>query len=279
MNYNMLTSLVSKPSKDTKGEALFWNDPYIAERMLEAHLDDTSEQATRSRAFVKASVDWISTVLPVDAYPELLDLGCGPGIYAEQFHEAGYQVTGVDVSPGSISYAKASAQEKGYAIQYQIADYLQASWPSQYELITMIYCDFAVLTDSDRTSMLQKILAMLKPGGCFLFDVFTPKQYEGRAQEHTWRIEEDGFWSKACCLQLSSFYRYDETNTFLQQYTILQEESCKQYLIWDHTFTQQELFDLLMAAGFSSVSFYGSVAGAAYDPNGKTIAVLAYKSR
>ena len=80
--------------------------------MLKAHLNENQESATRKLDFVKKSVAWINTVLPNHHYNNLLDLGCGPGIYAELFYQYGYQVTGIDLSKRSISYAQASAKQK-----------------------------------------------------------------------------------------------------------------------------------------------------------------------
>ena len=56
----------------------------------------------------------------------LLDLGCGPGIYAELFYQYGYQVTGIDLSKRSISYAQASAKQKGFDIIYLRSDYTKS---------------------------------------------------------------------------------------------------------------------------------------------------------
>lgn len=66
--------------------------------MLKAHLNPDLESATRKLDFLEQSANWISDTLPPSSYKRLLDLGCGPGIYAEFFDAKGYQVTGLDIS-------------------------------------------------------------------------------------------------------------------------------------------------------------------------------------
>ena len=85
---------LKKPTLFEKGETQFWDEPHIAQSMLKAHLNPQMEAATRKLDFVKKSVNWIRNMLPPADYKKLLDLGCGPGIYAELFHTVGYEVTG-----------------------------------------------------------------------------------------------------------------------------------------------------------------------------------------
>ena len=80
--------------------------------MLKAHLDPEFDGASRKLDFIEKSVAWITERIPPADYPLLLDIGCGPGIYAEMFTKKGYQVTGVDFSKRSIDYAQQSAFSK-----------------------------------------------------------------------------------------------------------------------------------------------------------------------
>ncbi|MCD7904392.1 MAG: class I SAM-dependent methyltransferase [Clostridiales bacterium] len=43
----------------------------------------------------------------------LLDLGCGTGTMAVMFSEAGYDVTGIDLSEDMLAEAKQKSEEKG----------------------------------------------------------------------------------------------------------------------------------------------------------------------
>lgn len=256
------------------GEGI-WNHPHISKQMLKAHLNPNLESATRKMSFVENSVKWITETLPPGQYLRLLDLGCGPGIYAELFTAAGYQVDGIDLSENSVEYARASAQQKGLSINYQTGNYIQAPLPQQVDLITMIYCDFGVLLPADRRQLLKKIRAALAPGGFFLFDVFTPRQYDNRPEFKNWLWENEGFWRDSPYLLLQAMYRYDESNTFLDQYIVIEETQTTNYHLWEHTFTIEELQADLAQAGFGDIEFYGDVTGKAYGADSNTICAVA----
>jgi len=66
--------------------------------------------ASRSIEKIQLIVDWIQQMLGKNNI-DILDLGCGPGLYAERFAIKGHKVTGIDFSENSIKYAKKSAAE------------------------------------------------------------------------------------------------------------------------------------------------------------------------
>lgn len=59
---------------ETTGAA-FWDDSYISEQMLKAHLDPEFDGASRKLKFIEMSAAWIENVLPPQRYPLLLDMG------------------------------------------------------------------------------------------------------------------------------------------------------------------------------------------------------------
>lgn len=272
-----IKQFAQKPQLYQKSEVKFWNDPYISKSMLEAHLNPELESATRKLDFVRKSVEWISTILPPNQHKRLLDLGCGPGIYAELFHRKGYEVTGLDLSQNSIQYAMKTAHERGLDIQYLMSDYMKSPIPGKYDLVTMIYCDFGVLSHHERKELLLKVHDLLSPNGCFLFDVFTPLEYGNAEEFKTWSYEDSGFWSPEPYLLLHSLYRYDDNNTLLNQYMVATEYATTCYNIWEHTFTAEELEKDLLEAGFKNIRYYGNVAGAEFENFNKTLCVIAEK--
>ena len=53
----------------------------------------------------------------------ILDLGCGPGLYASEFAMRGHSVTGIDFSAESIRFAEENAVP-GLDIRFRNEDYL-----------------------------------------------------------------------------------------------------------------------------------------------------------
>lgn len=83
-----------KPKVYEESSSAFWNDENISKFMLEAHLNPNFEGASRNHEFIQKSVNWIDEYCNGGNGKKLLDLGCGPGIYAELLADKGFHVTG-----------------------------------------------------------------------------------------------------------------------------------------------------------------------------------------
>ena len=119
-----LIQLQNKPAPFTPGEVLFWDDPHISSQMLEAHLNPEIDAASRRPETIDRSIRWLIARLDLQPGDSILDLGCGPGLYASRFARAGLQVTGVDYSRRSIEYAVKHANENKLDIHYRYQNYL-----------------------------------------------------------------------------------------------------------------------------------------------------------
>lgn len=87
MDIESIKQLQEKPAPFTPGEPLFWDDPHISPQMLNAHLDPNNDHASRRPETVRKSMDWIITTLGLKPGGSILDLGCGPGLYASCLQE------------------------------------------------------------------------------------------------------------------------------------------------------------------------------------------------
>ena len=250
---------------------------HISQEMLNAHLNPHEDAATRRHEFLDQSVKWISQIAPPFQYRSLLDLGCGPGLYAERFHQAGYYVTGVDFSKRSIAYAKEHAALSGSDIEYRYQNYLTIDYTDRFDVVTLIYCDYAVLPVADRLHLLSKVYQALRQNGKFIFDVFTPRMR--KKESRTWHCcEEGGFWCERPHICLESVYQYDDEDaTELRQCVVLSDEAIKCYNIWDHFFTKQKLLSELQTAGLNKIEFFDDVAGKEFSDKGQTICCVITK--
>lgn len=83
--YNELNDFLKRPEPfSTLTIKELWTRPHIAQQMLQFHLDDATELASRNPRTIDATVDWIDSKLGLSG-TRLCDLGCGPGLYAERF--------------------------------------------------------------------------------------------------------------------------------------------------------------------------------------------------
>ncbi len=278
MNNNKLLKYLEKRPEiyEVTGEK-FWDDPHISKGMLTAHLNPEMESATRKYDFIEKSVSWISEAADGKKGKKLLDLGCGPGIYAELFAKEGFHVTGLDISERSVNYARENTVKNSSNIDYQVKSYLEMEYFEEFDVVTLIYCDFGVLNADERELLLEKIYKALKPGGIFIFDVFSKKEYEIKEESANWSYSNGGYWSENPYACLYSFLRYEESAVFLEQYVVIEEKSIKCYNLWNHAFSVEELQHDLKKPGFSKYEFFGDVSGKNYTGESNIICTIAYK--
>ncbi len=271
MMFNEIKKYATKPKLYTPSTNKFWDDEHISKGMLAAHLNPNWDAATRKPEFLDRSVNWISKVAPPSQYKFLLDLGCGPGLYAERFSSAGYSVIGVDFSKRSIAYANEQTLRNKSNIEYHYQNYLTIDYIEQFDVITLIYCDYPALSITDRLILLRKVYQALKPNGKFIFDVFTPLMRKDESSSWYY-CEEGGFLSEKPHVCLDSVYQYDdEEKTELRQSIVITEETVDCYNIWDHFFTREALLSEIQPTGFKAFEFYGDIAGKEFSEIGETI--------
>lgn len=236
----------------------FWDDENISKSMLALHLNPDVESASRTHEFMDRSVDWIVSLLGKQD-GRILDLGCGPGMYAKRFADKGFSITGIDFSQRSIAYASENYGSEKSEFIYQ--DYLTIDYDKDFDLTILIYCDFGVLSPENRVALLKKIYRGLKPGGLFVVDVHTSYQYKEFTDSLTVENKNGGFWRADSYINIKRKASYPNQN-YLEQYTIITAEDCATYNIWNHGFEPKELEETLLNAGFASVVLYGDVVGA-----------------
>ncbi|RSK26114.1 class I SAM-dependent methyltransferase [Bacillus sp. HMF5848] len=273
-----LIKYLEKPTLYAKSTCEFWNDEHISKGMLEAHLHPTWEAASRSHDFIDKSVDWIAEIIPLSTYKNFLDLGCGPGLYTERLYKRGYNITGIDFSKRSIQYANQKAVQNNQDINYIYTDYLKMDFHEEFEAVLLIYCDFAVLSDVQRESLLQKVYNSLKPGGVFIFDVFTAKEFEGKTENHTWHISEgNDFWMREKHIRFESHFVYEGDVRLDQNVLIDKEGQVSIFRNWFKGFTKETIIAEVERSGFQMCDIYADATGKSCFKDSSTLCIVAKK--
>ncbi len=279
LNFNDLEKITKKPKLFAKDDGNFWQDPYISEHLLYAHLDDDSDQGSRKYENIIQAVHWLSSYMKLPEESKYLDLGCGPGLYSENFFGQGFDVTGIDFSENSINYAKEQAAEFGYPIQYLCKDYLQIDYENEFDVVSLIYGDLCVLSHQDRDKLLKKVYKALKPGGFLIFDVFTKYYFETREPDQSWYISnEDGFWSEKEHLLLQSHYKYKKDKVRLDKYTLVfNDGEMRTHHIWKHYFSVKRAIAMAEEHGFTVKDYWANLRGKPYEEGSPWIGMIVQK--
>jgi len=284
---HQLQVLCKRPGMYEQGTSNIWTDSYLQHGMLESHLDDETDGASFPLEKRNALIRFIDRLCPVEIYPRILDLGCGPGLIASALARGGRKVTGIDFSPNSISYARNQAEQDGLLIRYIEGNYLTADLTgeecsppkggdSYYDLVIMISYDFTVLSPVERVQLLAKVHEVLRPGGIFLLDVFTTNRQPALAECRRFEMGRGGYWSRGDYLLLTQNWLYEDAVS-CRQHILLDELDMRSFNIWEQLFTPEELTHEMSEAGFETIECYADHAGSDYVSDKGQLIVAARK--
>lgn len=252
-----------------------WTDPYISTKMLEFHLDPDADPASRNARFIEQSVQWMARRFAMGKGVRVADFGCGPGLYTSRFARLGAEVTGIDFSERSLSYARNQADAEGLDITYVQQNYLDFSWPHSFDLITLIYCDFCALSPEQRRTLLSVFHDHLDKGGRVVLDVFSMAAFGKRQETNSFSHRlMDGFWSAGDYYGFMKTYRYPEEKVVLDKYTIVEPSRTWEVYNWLQYYCPETLERDMASSGFNIEGIYSDVAGTPYDHDSQVIAVV-----
>ncbi len=247
---------------------------------LEFHLDESIDVSSRNTNFIERSASWISSHFGLGETKIICDFGCGPGLYTTRFAETGASVTGIDFSERSINYARNIAEEKGLKIEYYHQNYLHFKSEIQFDLITMIFCDFCALSPEQRSGLLKKFYNLLKPNGSVLLDVYSLESYNKREEQTVYKVNLlNGFWSPRKYHGFQKTFKYEEQKVVLDKYTIVEKDKNSVIYNWLQYFSTDSLKEEIEKGNFIFQNLYSDVSGSSFDSQSDEMAVVFQKAK
>jgi len=197
----------------------------------------------------------------------LLELMCGTGRLLLPLAEAGYTLTGVDISPAMLAIARSrlSAAELGDRVTLLEGDVRDVSLPTGSFALAFIAVNSFMHLESlrDQLACLSNIRRSLARRGLLIIDLFNPNPHELLREDNLLIFDRDYIldgchvqkfvaFESDLASQLSHVtYIYDETN----REGLLTRRTMQFNLRWLYRF---ELEHLLARAGFTLRNLYGS---------------------
>ena len=255
-----------------------WTNEHTSKKMLEYHLNESIDAASRNKSFIDKSVEWIVSHFGVNKNTEVADFGCGPGLYTTMLAEKGAVVTGIDFSKNSLQYAKQVADKKGLDINYVQTNYLDFETTNSFDLIIMIMCDFCALSPAQRTKLLSKFKSLLKPGGSVLLDVYSMNSFKQKEESANYELNQlDGFWSPEDYYCFVNTFKYEKEKVILDKYTIIEESRMRTVYNWLQFYSLDSLRNEFEENGLKIEEIYSDVAAKAFTSESTEIAIVARK--
>jgi len=267
MNMMQLITRIETPEPWSEGEKIPWDDPGFSERMLEHHLTQEHDLASRRFEIIDRHVEWIHGKLRGKP-SRILDLACGPGLYSIRLTRLGHTCRGIDFGPASIRYAREQALKEGVEVDYVLEDIRTADYGDEYDLVLFVYGEFNVFKPADVKHVLKKAYDSLREGGVFIAE---PNRYETVKREGTspavWYSSQGGLWSPRPHLCLMENFWDQENHVATTRYFIVDAETSDVTLHASSmvAYTREDLERMLRGVGFRDVVFYESLSGGEMD--------------
>lgn len=268
------------PEPWQEGEKIPWSDPAFSKRMLWEHLSQKHDAASRRFTIIEKQVAWIHRELLLGKPAKILDLGCGPGLYASRLAKLGHECVGIDFSPASIAYAVEQARVARLPCLYRQEDMRLADFGMGYGLAMLIFGEFNVFSPSDAKAILLKVHRALADNGLFLLEPHTFEAIREMGQQpRTWYSADNGLFSDRPHICLSESFWDAERRVATERYFIIDALTGQvtRHAASTQAYTQEEYVSLLHECGFGDIILYPSLMGATDEPQKGLIAIVARK--
>lgn len=265
------------PEPWSHGGKIPWHEPGFSARMLQEHLSQNHDLASRRSPKIDAQVEWLDReILPPHA--TVLDLGCGPGFYTSRLARLGHSCVGIDFSPSSIEYARSEATSASLGCTYVLADLLAADFGSGFDAVLFLYGELNTFPRREAEQLLVRAWESLKPGGHLVLEVHTLEQVrELGTATSSWYVSERGLFADEPHLCLVDCAWDDAARVSAVRFTVFRSNSDHPatYVCTTQAYADSEHDELLESAGFTSVQRRLSPADAQADAGGGLVIITA----
>ncbi len=253
-----------RPEPWAEGDNIPWNEPGFSARMLREHLSQAHDHASRRSAKIDRQVAWIHGALLNETPSRVLDLGCGPGLYAARLAALGHGCHGVDFSPASIRYARERAAADGSDCTYVEGDVRTADFGRDHDLAMLLYGELNVFALDDARLILRKARAALRPGGRLLLEPHPLATIEAiGAKPSTWWTAASGLFADTPHIVLEEHAWHAERLAATVRIYVVDaatgavERHAQTFQGYDDAAYRESL----ASAGFDRVTFHASLTG------------------
>jgi SAM-dependent methyltransferase len=244
------------PEPWMEGDNIPWNEPEFSRRMLNEHLSQSHDAASRRFKIIDRQVEWIHSILLSSHPSRILDLGCGPGLYTARLSHLGHICYGIDYSPASIGYAVDTATREQLDCNYVCQDIRQAEYPTHVDLVMLIYGEFNIFRPSDAAKILDKSWQALIPGGILLLEPHTYEMVEKLGKKSpSWYSSAGGLFSDGSHVVLRENFwdKYSHTSTIRYYVVQIESEKVTRYAQSFQGYKDAEYCSLLSDHGFGNI--------------------------
>lgn len=238
------------------GFNLPWDDPAFSERMLAQHLDQSHGAASRRLPEIRGQVQVMLDWLGLGPGSRLLDVTCGPGLYAREFATRGIAVTGIDFGPAALRHARTICAD--LPCRFVQSDVREMDFADAgFDAAIYLYGQFTVLRPAESLDVLRRIRAALRPGGRLLLEILDDDRID-KKNGTWWYTDSGGLWGDFPYLHLGERTWDPEQRAVVERFHIINLETGEMqvYGLSDQAYTAAMITEMAHAAGFGRVDVH-----------------------
>jgi SAM-dependent methyltransferase len=216
--------------------------------------------------------DFIQEALQVPSPAKILDVPCGGGRHCHALAGRGYEMTGVDLSPGFLDAARSQSEERPGVTAWMQREMRDLPWSEEFDGAFSFGNSFGYDDDGGNADFLKAVSRALKPGARFLLDTsYVLEILLPSFQERSWYEVGD--------MLVLAQRRYDPPSSQLHvEYVWIRGGSVERRAMSARLYSYREIVRLLEEAGFTDVQGYSSLAREPFRLGSNRLLTVATKS-
>lgn len=158
----------------------------------------------------RQQVDFVIEKLQLRGGERILDLACGFGRHSLELARRGFSVTGVDITPSYIAFAREAAKREGLQVDFLCQDIREIQFKDAFDVVLSM-ADGAIgylENDAENLKIFTLVSKALKSGGKYFMDIMNGSYADQHFPCRLWNAGEK-------CLTLSAFEWDRETRVML----------------------------------------------------------------
>lgn len=272
-------NIFRSPKRFEESPNNIWTNEKLSSFIFHSHFDENIYGGSKSKEFIDNSLSFIEYFLKEYNCKQIIDLGCGPGIYTQPLAKLGYKVTGVDISNFSIEFARKEANKNNLDIQYINEDFFNIDQRNKADMILMLYEIYSSFDLEKRKELLDIIYNLLREEMIFIFDVPLRNKIKTTETIRSWKVfEKNEFYNDEAFAYFVRCKYYGE-GLFLNHSIFLYENSSTiSCFDWVQHFTLNQIIDELKSRGFKILGNYSDISGNELEDNSSNVALICQKN-
>jgi ubiquinone/menaquinone biosynthesis C-methylase UbiE len=248
---------------------MFLDSPEVFEVTMRRRIEGADEEVEQLR----------SLLADHGLEPETaLDVACGIGRHAVELAAADVDVHGIDLSPEYVERARDRASEAGVAgrASFEVADMRRlGERTDRYDLVANMWTAFGYFDEETNERIADGFRERVGEGGALVMELVNKEGMMTDYQESSAQRDDDLLFTERREYTPATG-RMETTLTLFREAESEQAYESLGELSWDlRLYSPAELRRLLERAGFTEVSLYGGLDGAALERDSSQFVVVA----